>query len=73
MKVTEQIQNAAKSKKKEREILKIKVTQNISFPEARRLVEMFFIKPTFAKITKTSPNENQINTQVKIKIQKKNW
>ena len=34
---------------KEREILKIKVTQNISFPEARRLVEMPFIKPTFAK------------------------
>ena len=47
---------------KEREILKIQVTQNISFLEAR-LVEMPFIKPTFAKITKSPPNENQINTK----------
>ena len=54
---------------KEREILKIKVTKNITFSKARRLVEMPFIKPTFAKITKTPPNENRINTQIK----KKNW
>ena len=47
MKVTEQIQNPPKSG--EREILKIKITQNIAFPEARRLVEMLFIKPTFCK------------------------
>ena len=65
MKTTEQIQNSAKSSKK-KEILKIKVIQNISFPEIRRLVEMAFIKPTFAKIKKT-PNENQINTQIKTK------
>ena len=37
---------------KESEILKIKVTQKISFLETRRLVEMLFIKPTFVKITK---------------------
>ena len=30
-----------------REILKIQVTQNINFSEARRLVEMPFIKSTF--------------------------
>ena len=28
---------------------------------------MPFIKPTFAKITKYHPNENQINTQIKTK------
>ena len=35
------------------EFIKIKVTQNISFPEARRLIEMPFIKTAFSKITKT--------------------
>ena len=52
---------------KEREILKIKFTQNFSFLEARRLVDMPFIKPSFAKITKTPPYKNQVNTQNKKK------
>ena len=61
MKDTERIQNSAKFGK--REISKIKVMQNISFPEVRRLVEMPFIKPTLVKITKSPPNANQVNTQ----------
>ena len=47
---------------KEKEILKIKVIQNISFPEARRFVEILFNKPAFTKIAKTPSNENQINS-----------
>ena len=35
--------------------------------ETRRLVEMPYVKPTFAKITKTPLNENQVNTQIKKK------
>ena len=50
-----------------RAIIKIKVTQNIIFPEARRFVGILFIKSTFAIITKTSPNpnENQVNAKIK--------
>ena len=53
---------------KESEILKIKVILNITFPEARKLVEKPFIKLTFAKITKSpsNPNGNQIDTLIKM-------
>ncbi len=62
MKAIEQMQNSPKSGKKKRN-LKNKVILNISFPEARRLAE----KPTFAKNTKTPPNDDQINPQIKTK------
>ena len=58
-------------KESEREILKIKVTQNISFLEARSFVEMSLITPAFVEITKIPPNENHVNTQIKTKNQ--NW
>ena len=41
---------------KEREILKFKVTQNITFLETRRLVEIPFIKPNFEKIQMKTKN-----------------
>ena len=53
---------------KVRKIIKIKVTQNITFLEVGRLVEIPFIKPTFTKIiTIQNPNENLVDTQIKTK------
>ena len=57
MKATEHIQNTAKSGEKKRN-LENQSHPKYYLPEARRLVEMPFIKPTFAKITKIPQNKN---------------
>ena len=50
MKATKQTQKNAKSEKK-KDIMKIKVTPNITLKETR-FVKILLIKPTFLKITK---------------------
>ena len=50
----------------------MKITKNITFPEARRLIENPFNKLTFSQVTKTPSNqvENETKTQIKtIKIE----
>ena len=50
----------------------MKITKNITFPEARRLIENPFNKLTFSQVTRTSSNqvENEAKTQIKtIKIE----
>ena len=45
----------------------MKITKNITFPEARRLVENPFNKLTFSQVTRTPSNqvENEAKTQIK--------
>ena len=45
----------------------MKITKNITFPEARRLVENPFNKLTFSQVTRTPSNqvENEVKTQIK--------
>ena len=52
---------------REKEIIKMKITKNITFPEARRLVENPFNKLTFSQVTRTPSNqvENEAKTQIK--------
>ena len=59
MKATEKTQNTEKSGWGGGEIIKIKVTQNIIFPEAKRAVEIPFSKSTFAKIPKIPQNTKE--------------
>ena len=50
----------------------MKITKNITFPEARRLIENPFNKLTFLQVTRTPSNqvENKAKTQIKtIKIE----
>ena len=50
----------------------MKITKNITFPEARRLIENPFNKLTFSQVTRTTSNqvENEAKTQIKtIKIE----
>ena len=50
----------------------MKITKNITFPEARRLIENPFNKLTFSQVTRTPSNqvENEAKTQIKtIKIE----
>ena len=57
---------------REKEIIKMKITKNITFPEARRLIENPFNKLTFSQVTRTPSNqvENEAKTQIKtIKIE----
>ena len=46
----------------------MKITKNITFPEARRLIENPFNKLTFSQVTRTPSNqvENEAKTQIKI-------
>ena len=45
----------------------MKITKNITFPEARRLIENPFNKLTFSQVTRTPSNqvENEAKTQIK--------
>ena len=45
----------------------MKITKNITFPEARRLIENPFNKLTFSRVTRTPSNqvENEAKTQIK--------
>ena len=52
---------------REKEIIKMKITKNITFPEARRLIENPFNKLTFSQVTRTPSNEAK--TQIKTKIE----
>ena len=54
-------------------MIKIKITQNASFPKARRLIEIPFIKPTLAKIkTPQNPNKYSNKNKENRKIDKPN-
>ena len=52
---------------REKEIIKMKITKNITFPEARWLIENPFNKLTFSQVTRTPSNqvENEAKTQIK--------
>ena len=54
---------------REKETIKMKITRNITFPEARRLIENTFNKLTFSQVTRTPSNqiENEAKTQIKAK------
>ena len=54
---------------REKEINKMKIAKNITFPEARRLIENPFNKLTFLQVTRTPSNqfENEAKTQIKTK------